>query len=409
MKRLLTVTLGILTAVGGFVDVGDLVASSATGARFGMSLSWAVIAGLLGIMVFADMAGRVAAVSGRPTFDLIRERLGPRVGLVNLLASTFVNFLTLMAEVGGIALSIELATSVNYLLWIPICGLLVWLVVWHMKFETMERVFGLAGLTLGIAVLAVFHLHPHWHDLASQATHAGKPQKESWPAYWYWAISLFASAMTPYEVFFFSSGGVEERWTKKNLSEERANVFVGFPIGALLALALMALTAIVFLPRETQVEHFSQVSQPVALALGKLGLVVVILGFIATTFGAALEASLSSGYAIAQYFGWPWGKLQPPRQAPRFHMVVIVTVVGAVLVLWTGVDPIKVTEFSLIFSAAALPLTYLPVLAIASDPEYMGDSTNGRIRNLLGTVFLIVVSAAALAAIPLMIWTKGGS
>ncbi len=43
MKKILGVTLGILTAMGGFVYIGDIVASSETGARFGMSLAWAVV------------------------------------------------------------------------------------------------------------------------------------------------------------------------------------------------------------------------------------------------------------------------------------------------------------------------------------------------------------------------------
>src|SRR5258706_26971 len=79
VKKLLGVALGILTAIGGFMDIGDIVANAATGARFGMSLAWAVLLGIGGIVVYAEMAGRVAAVAGRPTFDLVRERLGARV------------------------------------------------------------------------------------------------------------------------------------------------------------------------------------------------------------------------------------------------------------------------------------------------------------------------------------------
>ena len=60
MKKIFGVTLGILTAMGGFVDIGDLVANSETGARFGMSLAWAVLLGVVGIVVYAEMAGRVA-------------------------------------------------------------------------------------------------------------------------------------------------------------------------------------------------------------------------------------------------------------------------------------------------------------------------------------------------------------
>ena len=94
MKKLLGVMLGVLTAIGGFVDIGDLVANALVGARFGMSLAWVVVVGVVGICVFAEMCGRVAAVSGRGAFDLVRERLGPRVGLANLLASFSSTFLT---------------------------------------------------------------------------------------------------------------------------------------------------------------------------------------------------------------------------------------------------------------------------------------------------------------------------
>jgi hypothetical protein len=108
---MLQVTLGILTAIGGFVDIGDLVANALVGARFGMSLAWVVVVGVIGICLFAEMSGRVAAVSGRATFDLVRERLGPRVGLANLAASLLVTLLTFSAEVGGIALALELASD----------------------------------------------------------------------------------------------------------------------------------------------------------------------------------------------------------------------------------------------------------------------------------------------------------
>ncbi|MDQ1642263.1 MAG: hypothetical protein QOJ90_1614, partial [Actinomycetota bacterium] len=130
MKKLFAVALGILTAIGGFVDIGDLVTNALVGSRFGMSLAWVVVVGVLGICVFAEMSGRVAAVSGRATFDLVRERLGPRMGLANLVASVAVTLLTFIAEIGGVALSLELVTSVNVFLWIPLVGFAVWLVLW---------------------------------------------------------------------------------------------------------------------------------------------------------------------------------------------------------------------------------------------------------------------------------------
>ena len=95
------------------------------------------------------------------------------------------------------------------------------------------------------------------------------------------------------------------------------------------------------------------------------------------------------GYSIAQYFGWQWGKYVRPDVAARFHLVLALATILATGVLLTTVDPILVTEFSVVFSAVALPLTYFPILVVANDPDYMGEHANGRLANALGTVYLV--------------------
>jgi Mn2+/Fe2+ NRAMP family transporter len=409
MKKVFGITLGILTAMGGFVDIGDLVANSETGARFGMSLAWAVVLGVVGIVVYAEMAGRVASVTRRATFDLVRERLGARAGLWNLGASFFITMLTLVAEIAGVALAVQLVVDVNYLLWIPLVGFAVWMVIWRVRFTTLETVFGLMGLAMIVVVVAVVQLHPSWSQLFHHASHPTVPTGEGHPTYFYYAIALFGAAMTPYEVFFFSSGAVEEKWTRSDLVLNKANVYLGFPLGGILSLALMAGAALVFHPLGVGVDNLSQVALPTSLALGKVGLAFVIVGFVACTFGAALETALSCGYTVSQYFGWQWGKLVRPREAARFHLVVLASLFVAVVIGVTAVDPIKVTEYSIVLSAAALPLTYFPILVVANDRTYMGDDVNGPIKNGIATFYMVVLTVVALATIPLMIATKAGS
>ncbi|SEB44640.1 Mn2+ and Fe2+ transporters of the NRAMP family [Paramicrobacterium humi] len=402
MKKLLSIALGILTAIGGFVDIGDLVTNAVVGARFGTSLVWVVIVGIVGICVFANMSGKVAAVSGRATFEIIRERLGPRPALANLAASFMINLMTLTAEVGGVALALYLASSVSPTLWFPVAAFAVWLVIWRVKFTVMENVAGFVGLCLIVFAVAVFLLGPDWKELATMAVPA-VPAGENPFSYWYFAVALFGAAMTPYEVFFFSSGAVEEKWTVKDLSTSKMNVFVGFPLGGLLSIAIAICATIVLLPKHVEVTSLSQMVLPVVQAGGTLALAIVLVGIVAATFGAALETTLSSGYTIAQFFGWTWGKSQRPAKAARFHMVMIVCLIVGLGVLFTGVDPITVTEFSVVFSAIALPLTYIPILIVSNDPQYMGEHVNGRVTNVLGTIFLVIILVAAIAAIPLMI------
>jgi Mn2+/Fe2+ NRAMP family transporter len=236
-----------------------------------------------------------------------------------------------------------------------------------------------------------------------------KPGDEQWRTWAYYAVALFGAAMTPYEVFFFSSGGVEERWGPNDLGVMRANVLIGFPLGGLLSLAIAGSAAVVFGPMDASVDTLGQVGLPAAVAVGKIGLAVALIGFVAATMGAACECGLSLGYSISQYYGWQWGKYVRTDVAARFHLVLALGTLLATAVLLIKVDPILVTEFSVVFSAVALPLTYFPILVVANDPDYMGDHANGLLANTLGSIYLVVIGVVALAAIPLMIVTRMGA
>jgi manganese transport protein len=82
-------------------------------------------------------------------------------------------------------------------------------------------------------------------------------------------------------------------------------------------------------------------------------------------------------------------------------------IVAAAIVM-TGVDPVQVVEYSIIFSVVILPLSYFPILMAARDNDYMYPYANGWLADILGWSYLIVISVAALFAIPLLIMTHGG-
>ena len=81
----------------------------------------------------------------------------------------------------------------------------------------------------------------------------------------------------------------------------------------------------------------------------------------------------------------------------------------ALVVVQTRVDPVQLTEYAVIFSVLALPLTYFPVLLIARDRTFMGDKANGRLAEFMGWLYFVILTVASLAAIPLMLITDGGS
>jgi manganese transport protein len=154
VKQFLQIALGILSAIGGFVDIGDLVFNTQAGATFGFQLLWVVVIGVVGIIVYSEMCGRVAAISKRPVFDLVRERVGFSAGLSTLIASEVVNLMTCAAEVGGVAIVLQLLSGLPYrfLIVLGVIGLVV--ISWVLPFEWLERLFGYVGLCLLVFAVA---------------------------------------------------------------------------------------------------------------------------------------------------------------------------------------------------------------------------------------------------------------
>jgi manganese transport protein len=185
-------------------------------------------------------------------------------------------------------------------------------------------------------------------------------------------------------------------------------VVVGFLLGSLLAVSLIFIGAILFLPTQTEPQLPGSAALGPAAVFGKWGLIVGLFGMFFAFGGAAIENALSCAYNFAHFFGWPWGKFRPPAAASRFTLSWIVIFVIAMLIIISGVDPVSVVEYSIIFAVVILPLTYFPMLMAARDKELMGPHVNGWLANTLGWFYLIIITIVALCAIPLLIITHGG-
>ena len=97
------------------------------------------------------------------------------------------------------------------MLWIPVAAFAVWLVIWRVKFSILENVTGLLGLLPDRVRGQCCSAAPGLVRLVHGQRASRSRSRESAATYWYFAIALFGAAMTPYEVFFFSSGAVEEQ------------------------------------------------------------------------------------------------------------------------------------------------------------------------------------------------------
>ena len=407
--QFLEIFLGILTAMGGFVEIGELTFMLNAGSKFDYRLLWVVALGTIGIIVFGEIAGRIAAVRGQGLFHVIRERAGIRLGLLTLAAATIVCLLTCAAEIGGIALLWQLMSGLPYRQLIVLALAFFLLASWFLPFKWIERIFGLLGLFMVIFIALACKVSPDWSSVVAGLVPSlpqGPTDQRLLQSYY--AVALLSSVMLPYETYFYAAGAIEDKWTAKYVPANRVIVILGFLLGGTLAAAIMIAGKSLLGPLNVEAQLPGTAAIVVAMELGRAGLCCALAGMFFAFAGAAIETAFSCAYNIAQFFGWPFGKVRAPRTASRFTFAWIVAFVLSAVVVLTGVDPIRVVEYSIVFSVVILPLTYFPLMALSRDRDVMGVHVNGVIANTLGWFYFVVICIAAAAAIPLLVLTHGG-
>ncbi|HEX9942549.1 MAG TPA: divalent metal cation transporter [Thermoanaerobaculia bacterium] len=406
MRKWLQLALGILTAVGGFFDMGAMATSLQAGANFRFQLLWAVLLATLLVIFLVEMSGRFAAVTRMALPDAIRDHFGFNFWLVPFVVLTLSQFLVLATEIGGICFALHLVSGLPTSFWALPVAVLTWLFLWRSTFGTIENSTSLLGLiTLAFVVAAFLHHPPAGEVLAGMVPSLPNQDPEK---YWAIAVSIMGAVLSPYLFYFYSSGAVEDNWDPSYVRVNRGIAAIGMGFGGAIALGGVVVAAMVLAPRGIQVDDYHQAAMMLTEAFPFWGFVLFAVSMGIACLGAALEVSLAMAYATAQTFGWNWGESLDPREDARFCMVYTGAILLASLVILVGVDPLKLTILAMASEAAVLPFVALPFLLLMNDRKLLKENANGWISNTIAVLVLLLSLVLTVVSIPLALIGGGG-
>jgi Mn2+/Fe2+ NRAMP family transporter len=406
VKALGAIFLGVLTATGGFLDAGTISTSAAAGASFGLGLVWAVVLGTLAIVLLVEMSGRFAAVSGKGYAEGIRERFGFRFSLVPMSADLASNAFLLAADIGGVAIGIALLTGLNWHLLLPVSALLLFALSWRAPFGLIENAPSILGLSALAFVAAVFVLGGPPGELVETAW---KPQIEQGQLahYLFLAAAILGATVSPYLIYFYSSGAREERWSKSSLRINKVTAVVGMGFGSIASVALLVTSAMILKPHDIAAQTLVEIGLGLATAFGQIGGALFAIVLISACLGAGLEVVLSVGYQVSQTFGWEWGEEKKPAEAARFNLAMTIYLLVAFSLIVLVGEPLQLAVVGSAVVALVIPLTLSGFLVLMNDPDYVGEETNGPITNVATVGVLVVAFLVAVVSLPLL-WLSGG-
>jgi Mn2+/Fe2+ NRAMP family transporter len=402
VKKLFNLALGIVTSIGGFVEVGSISTSVQAGAEFGFSLLWAIAAASFFLAALAEMAGRVAAVSKRSMAAAVRERFGFHFQVIPLGAEVMIDTLLLTAELGGAAIAVKMLTGIGFQWWVLPLGLVAWLVLWFGSFTVIEDGVGLLGIVTLSFVVAAWRLHPDMGPIARGFV-PSLPHHHL-TRYAFLVVSIVGATVSPYLLNFYASGAIEEKWTPQDLWINRLTAWCGMGFGSTVAMGCLVTAAIVFGPQHLKVDTYEQAAQMFVPVYGRWAVALFALSLGIGCFGAAVEIALNAAYALGQAFGWTWGIDKARRDVSRFVAAFSLMLLLAVAIAINGFDPLRVTLISVALTVVIMPLVVLPFLVLMNEEEYVGKHTSGPLGNGLLATLTVLGALMAIVVIPLEIF-----
>jgi Mn2+/Fe2+ NRAMP family transporter len=402
------VALGILTAIGGYVDVGAIVTAGQAGSKFGFGLLWAMVLGTICIIFLVEMVGRMGAMGDKAYADILREKFGIKFALLPLASELIANFLLLAAEIGGAAFAFYLITGVSFQLWTVVVALVLWLLLWRGNFSIIENGTSILGLVALCFLVAAFKLGTPWGRAAEEIVLPSISGSGSPTEYFNIAASILGAIISPYLLFFYSSGSEEEGWTRRMIRSNRVIAVVGMGFGSITAISIILVSAVALQPLGIQAEQLQMVGLGLIEAFGNWGMYLFAATLFITCFGAATEIALALSYEVTQIMGWKYGEDRKPRDAAIFNLIFPLYIIGSTLLMGlSGIDPVQLTVYATIFTALVLPVVVVPFLAVMNDPMYLKDQTNHWFANSAVLLIIVLAFMLSITSIPLTIITGG--
>jgi len=401
MSVIVDLVLGIVTSIGGFVEVGSISTSAQAGSEYGFQLLWAIaVAGAM-LALLTEMSGRLAVMSRRSLAAAVRERFGIHFQVVPLASELVLDLLLLTAELGGAGIAVKLLTGIGFQWAIIPIALVVWAVLWFSGFAVVEHGIGLLGLVTLSFVVSAWRLGPDAGDLARSLI-PSLPTHDH-VRYAFLAISIVGATVSPYLLNFYASGTLEEEMKQEELWVNTATTFGGNMFGTVVAMGGLVTSAMVLQPLHIQVDSYEQAALMFVPAFGRWAVALFALSLGIGCIGAALEISLNTGYVLSQVFGWSWSANGPRAGNARFSCAFTCVLIAATAIAVLGFDPLRLTMISVALTVVVMPVMVLPFLVLMNDTKFVKARTNTPVGNAILAVLTLAGALFALVVIPLEI------
>jgi manganese transport protein len=376
-KQFISSIIPGLFIVGYVVGTGSVTSMVVSGARYGMSFTWALFLSCFFTFILLIAISRLTIISGHTIMFNIKNHIGWFAavfiifGLMVTVISSIMGVMAIVAEViqEWSKLFTKNSSGFSTLLISIIFLSFLLLLYWTGKHNLFIRFVSLMVGVMGVAfVLTNFMIIHDPADIFSgmipSIPSTGKPHLI--------IAGMVGTTMAAVVLVSRSSVVAEKGWKASDLNIERRDAIISATVLFLISAAIMASAAGTLYVKGIYVDNAIEMVSTLEPLAGRFAIALLVTGIIAAGLSSIFPNMLLLPWLISDYRGTP-----RDLTSKLFRiMVVLVTLSGLIIPLFGG-KPIVIMIASQAFSPLMMPLLIIFLLILLNSKKVMGDHKVG--------------------------------
>ena len=373
-----------------YIDPGNFATTMASGAQFGYTLLWVVLAANLMAMLVQSLSAKLGIATGHNLPEICRQRFPRPVVLFLWVQAELIAMATDLAEFVGAALGIYLVFHVPLFAAALLTGLLAFGIL-GLQAWGFRRLEAIITMLVGVIVLAfgleVFGAHASPAGIARGLFSPGFKGSASV----YLAVGVIGATVMPHVIYLHSAltqnriVGTNPQARRKIFRFEMVDVIIAMGVAGVINMAMLATAAAVFGSRGLtgMGSDLTQVFNGLEHYVGGSAGLVFGIGLLASGISSASVGTMS-GQVVMQGF-ISYGIPVWLRRG--------LTMLPALALIGFGFDPSRALVLSQVFLSFGIPFALVPLVIFTADRRLMGELVNRRLTSVLAGACGIVILA----------------
>ena len=375
---------GLLVTVG-FIDPGNWAANIATGSQFGYSLLWIVSLSTIMLIVLQHNVAHLGIATGLCLSEAATIYLKPWVSKSVLSFAVLASVATSLAEILGGAIALNMLFNVPVKIGAVLVTIFVIIMLFSNSYKKIETwIIGFVSI-IGLSFLyELFLVKVDWIQAGISWVKPSFPEGSI-----LLIMSVMGAVVMPHNLFLHSEIIQSRQWNlqdekiiKRQLRFEFADTLFSMIIGWAINSAMILLAAATFFSIGQNVGELQQAKKLLEPLLGSNASVVFGVALLFAGVASTITSGMAGGSIVS-------GMSKEPYDIKDNHsrIGIIISLVGALLLIFFVSNPFKGLILSQVFLSIQLPFTIAIQIYLTSSKKVMGKYANSRF--LIGLLLVI--------------------